>query len=154
MKVLWIDPGKSTGWATINIDEDHNISAGLFGVTKDMTLVEIVDEIRTADVVGYETFLLRPDLAQRGRFNWNDFPPVKVIGSFETLCKLHGKTPVKQNAAQRIPGYAFVGMDYKAGAKGKHWQDALAHAVFYAVRHLGAIPVTAKKDESAVDPVT
>lgn len=145
MKILSIDPGKSTGWAVIEV-ENSVIKLGMFGVTKDMTLVDIQDHIKDADIVVFEGFWIRPDKAMAGKFNWQDMPAEKVIGSLMTLCKLHQKTQViKQQPSVRVPGYAFANLVYKKGAKGKHWQDALAHGVYYAVTKLQAYPVHATK---------
>lgn len=141
MRILGIDPGGSTGWATIFIKEDRSIEPGTFGVTRDKTLIEIKDEIAAADLVVYEGFWLRPDKAQKGDFNWQSMPAEQAIGALLTLCKLNQIPVVKQQPAQRVPGYSFAGLTYRKGAKGKHSQDALAHAVFYAVKHLQASPV-------------
>jgi hypothetical protein len=141
VKLLGIDPGKSTGWARISIDDNKRIHLGEFGVTKDVTLVEIKDHIEDCDIIIYENFLVRPKVAEAGRFNWQDMVAPRVIGALTTLCALYQKDIQKQEPVQRIPGYGFSGMVYKPGAKGKHWQDALAHAVFYAVSKLGASPV-------------
>lgn len=142
MRILGIDPGKSTGYGSISVVE-RKISLGEFGVTKDMTLVEIAPHIEAADIVVYEGFWIRPDLAQKGNFNWQSLPAEQVIGALLTLCKLYRKEAVKQQPSQRVPGYSFAGMTYKKGKKGTHWQDAMAHAVFYAVQKLHASPVGA-----------
>jgi len=148
IKILGIDPGETTGWATIFMGEDKRLELGESGQTKDMQLIEIVDQIRSADVIVYEGWYTNPDKARAGKFNWRGFPAENVIGSLLTLAKLHQKdTPVKQQASQRVAGFAWAGMIYKKGAKGRHWQDALAHAVHYAVKSRGAIPLTVRKPE-------
>lgn len=141
IEVLGVDPGKTTGWATIYVESTGTIRLGEFGVTMDMTLVDIKDRIQSADIIVVEGFWARPDKAMKGQFNWQNFPAEEVIGSLLTLCKLFEKKSVKQQPSQRVPGYGFAGLEYKKGKKGTHWQDALAHAVFYAVRHLKANPV-------------
>lgn len=155
LKILAIDPGKTTGWANISVDAAKHISLGEFGNSKDMTLVEISSHIQAADVIVYESFYVRPDMAMSGKFNWQEMPALKVIGSLMTLCKLYQKSTVKQQPSQRVPGYAFAGLNYKQKAKGKHWQDALAHACFYAVKNLHAFPVpvsvNASGNESTAD---
>ena len=145
MRVLGIDPGKTTGYASITIDENHNISLGEFGQCKDMTLLDIEEEFQKADVIVYEGYWIRPDMAMRGDFNWQGAPALETIGAVMSLAKRFQKTTVKQQPAQRVPGYAFAGMTYVKGKKGLHWQDALAHACFYAVSKLRAIPVPQKK---------
>lgn len=141
MRILGIDPGTSTGWANIDVN-DKKITLGKFGISKGDSLTDIYEHVQAADIIVYEGFWLRPDKAMKGDFNWQDNPAEKAIGSLLTLCKLSGKTKiVKQQPSQRVPGFAFAGLKYVPKAKGKHWQDALAHAVFYAVSVLHANPV-------------
>ena len=141
MKLIGIDPGKTTGWATITV-EDKKIALGLFGVTKDQTLLEIAEHLKGADVVVYEGYWIRPDKANSGAFDWQQVPAEQTIGALFTLCKLYGKNLiVKQQPSQRVPGYGFAGLKYDKKKKGTHWQDALAHVVFYAVKQLQAHPV-------------
>jgi hypothetical protein len=141
LKLLGIDPGKTTGWATIEVI-DNQIKLGLFGNTSDQTLVKLKEQIEWADVIVYEGFWLRPDKARLGHFDWQQNVAEQAIGSLLTLCKLYQKSKVvKQQPSQKLPGYGFSGQTYKKGAKGKHWQDALAHACFYAVSQLKAQPV-------------
>jgi hypothetical protein len=148
VRILAIDPGKTTGWATITV-EDNKIYLGVFGNSTDMELIELKDLIESSDVIVYEGFWVRPDMAKAGHFNWDEMPALKVIGSLMTLCKLYQKTQVvKQQPSQRVPGYAFAGMAYQKGKKGKHWQDALAHACFYAVQRLHASPVKSAANTS------
>jgi len=140
-KILALDPGKTTGWAQIQVN-DGIIQLGEFGTTKDTTLVEIAERIQLADVVVYEGFWLRPDKARVGHFDWYENTAEQVIGSLQTLCKLYQKERlIKQQPSQKVPGYSFAGMIYKKGKSGTHWQDALAHACFYAVNRLKAQPV-------------
>lgn len=143
MKILGVDPGGTTGYATLTV-ENKVMTGAIPGTTKDQTLVDIIDLIREADVVVCEEFRIRPAKAMKGSFNWQKMPAIRVIGALETLCKLHQKQLEMQNAADRVPGYGFVGMVYKNGAQGRHWQDALAHAAYYAVKKLHSAPLTGK----------
>lgn len=141
MKILAIDPGKTTGWASIEVDEGK-ITLGIFGVTRDTTLVEIIDEIKATDIVIYEAWLTRPKHLERGAFDWDPMITPQVIGSLLAHCKTLEKEVVeKQQPSVKPVGYALAGMKYVKGKQGTHWQDALAHAVFYAVKKLGALPV-------------
>jgi hypothetical protein len=141
MRVLSIDPGKTTGWAEISVD-DTKISLGFFGNTKDTTLFELKQNVEDADIIVYEAWLTRPKHLQRGAFDWDPMITPQVIGSLLTLCKTLGKKePVKQQPSIKPVGYALAGMKYVPGKKGTHWQDALAHGIFYAVKQLGALPV-------------
>ena len=141
IKILALDPGKTTGWAEITI-KDGKIQLGIWGVTKDTTLVELIPNIKEADIIVYEAWLTRPKHLQRGAFDWDPMITPQVIGSLLTLCRaLEKKEPVKQQPSIKPVGYGFAGMKYVAGKQGTHWQDAIAHAVFYAVKKLGSPPV-------------
>jgi hypothetical protein len=140
MKIVGIDPGKTTGWAVITV-ENKKITLGKFGTTKDLSLLEIKPILADADVVAYEGFWIRPGKAEQGHFNWSQMQTPQVIGSIRTLCGELGIQTKEQQPSQKVPGYAFAGMKYVKGKQGTHWQDALAHAVFYAVRQLQAHPV-------------
>lgn len=141
MKILAIDPGKTTGWANIEV-KNNKIELGVFGNTKDTTLIELLPNLTEVDIVIYEAWLTRPKHLQRGAFDWDPMVAPQVIGSLLTLCKtLEKQEIVKQQPSIKPVGYALAGMKYVQGKKGTHWQDALAHAVYYAVKTLGALPV-------------
>lgn len=136
--ILGIDPGKTTGWGVIYV-EDRKVTLGPFGETKDMTLIEIKEHIQNADVVAYEGFWVRPDKAKHGAFDWNQMSAPQAVGSLLTLCKLFEiKTVKEQQPSQRIPGYGFLGLP----SRHRHYEDALAHAMFYAVTKLKALPLS------------
>jgi len=142
MKVLGIDPGGTTGYSLIEI-QDHKITPLKWGTTKDKLMLDLVPLIVAADHIVYENFLLRPDKARSGAFDWQSNVTEQVIGSLKTLAALHGKESVSTlEPSQKPMGYGFANMKYVPGKKGTHWQDAHAHAVFYAVKKLGAHPVT------------
>ena len=142
VKILGIDPGGSTGWAELNV-VNRRMIPGRFGTTKDKTLKEIRENIASADVIVYEGFWIRPDKAMGGKFNWQEPPALIVIGALLALCAELGKNKVvKQQPAQRVPGYGFARLTYKKGAKNVHHLDALAHAAYYAVKAQQALPVS------------
>jgi len=141
VRILGIDPGKTTGWAELSL-QGRSLHLGMFGSTKDKTLVEIMPLLKEADVIIYEGWWTRPSKAQKGAFDWKPMEAPEVIGSLLTLCKiLEKKQVIKQQPSSKVPGYSFAGMKYVKGKQGTHWQDALAHATFYAVTKLKALPV-------------
>jgi hypothetical protein len=141
MKILGIDPGGTTGYSLIQV-KDKEISPIAFGETKDKLLLELVPFLQEADIIVYENFLLRPGMARSGAFDWKSNTTEQVIGSLKTLAALHGKEIAKpQEPAQKPIGYGFANLKYIPGRKGTHWQDAHAHAVYYAVTKLKANPV-------------
>ena len=140
VKLVGIDPGGTTGWAIIYV-EDKKISLGLFGTTKDPQLLDIKEHLADADIVIYEGFWIRPRMAHAGSFDWSQMSTPQVIGSLLVLCRELGIQTIKQQPSQKVPGYGLAKMKYVKGKQGQHWQDALAHAVFYAVKALQAHPV-------------
>lgn len=141
MKILGIDPGGTTGYSLIEV-RDKEIVPLAFGECKDKLLLKLVPHLQAADVIVYENFLLRPGMARSGAFDWKSNITEQVIGSLKTLAALHGKEVAKpQEPAQKPVGYGFANLKYVPGKKGTHWQDAHAHAVFYAVKKVGANPV-------------
>ncbi len=140
-KILCFDPGKSTGWACLTV-EDRQITLGEFGVSKDMTLSDVAHHFKEADIVVYEGFWIDPKLAEKGFLNYDEMPAPQVIGTIQTLAKQNGIEHVaKQSASLKPPAYGFAGMKYQKGRKNMHSQDAIAHGVYYAVKNLRAHPV-------------
>lgn len=142
--ILGLDPGKTTGWGLIRV-RGRNLELLKSGETKDVELVDIADIITQADIVVYEDWKTRPKKMQANAFQWDPMIAARVIGSLRTIYRLAGKQLPKlivQQPVQKVPGYGFAGMKYQKGKKGVHQQDAVAHAVFYAVDKLGALPVS------------
>lgn len=142
MIILGIDPGKTTGLALIEFDPETRKLVPL-GIqeSKDMEGIEWKDWVERADVVVVENFLVRPKKARQGAFDWDPMYAPRVVGSVKTLAKLYGKQLVSQEPAIKPVGYGFANQTYLPGKKGQHCQDAIAHAVFYAVKRLNALPV-------------
>jgi hypothetical protein len=148
IKILGLDPGKSTGWGMITV-ENRKIQLGLFGVTKDMTLREIDQHFREADVVVYEGFWINPKMAAKGDFNWDQMPAPQVIGVILRVCaEMEISRVEKQSSSVKPAAYGFAGMKYRKGMNGMHAQDAIAHACYYAVKKLLARPVGAERAAS------
>ena len=140
-KVLGLDPGKTTGVALILIENQVIKPPLYFGECKDTTLLEIGELFLAADVVVIEDFKTRPKKARQGAFDWDDMVAPQVIGAAKVLAAQY-KTPwVLQQPALKPVAYGLANQKYIAGKKGQHRQDALAHAVYYSVKVLGAFPV-------------
>jgi hypothetical protein len=129
----------------IHLDDDtKKINLHAFGVTKDMTMMEIKPQFERADVIVYEGWWTRPNKAQTGAFDWDPMNAPVAIGAIQTMCAILEKTAKPpQQPASKVPGYSYMGMKYHKGKKGMHAHDALAHACFFAVTKLGANPVGA-----------
>lgn len=140
MKILGVDPGKSTGLALIQVNEKKMELLALRTSTDSLCL-DWLDLLKAADLLAVESFELRPQKARSGSFDWSDMLTPQVIGSVKTLAKMHEKEVVMQSPSVKPMGYAWSGQKYVPKKAGVHQQDALAHASYYAVKHLKAVPV-------------
>lgn len=141
MKILGFDPGKTTGWAMMEVENKKILPLNL-GQDKDMSMRQQIENIKSADLVVIEDFLVDPKFARKGAFDYNDMPASQVIGSLKTLCEMSDKKFVLQGASVKPMGYGWMGMRYVKGKKNMHHWDAVAHVVYYAVKKLGALPVS------------
>lgn len=145
MRVLGIDPGKTTGYALIHV-KDKTINPPTkpedFGWDKGGT-VDNVERIieEGVDLVVMEDFKVRPDMAKKGHLNFDSMPAPQVIGVVRYLCSKYGVNLVLQPAAIKPVGYGFANMKYVKGKANMHWQDAYCHAVYYVVKNQLARPV-------------
>lgn len=140
MIILGIDPGQTTGWGLLRVEEKKITPINL-GETKDTTLQEIADYFETADIVVCEDWKTRPKEARKGAFDYDKMIAPQVIGAVRLQSKLHDCRLVMQQASVKPPAYGFSGWEYVKGKKGMHKQDAFAHGVYFAVKHLGALPL-------------
>lgn len=142
MIILGLDPGKNTGYAVIDLQERKIKPTGEIGVEKNGQVDEIIlPLIQKADLVVMEDFLVRPDKARKGNFDYSNMIAPQVIGKIELACKLTSTEFVKQPSSVKPPAYGYSNQKYVSGKKGMHWQDAFAHAVYYAVKKLNALPL-------------
>ena len=141
MKILGIDPGKTTGWAIVEWNDDKSYK-DIFkmGESRDVNLLDLTEMFQEADQVVFENFLVRPGKARDGSFDWDPMITPQVIGSVKLLCRLHDRPIAEQSPSVKPPGYGFAGIPYKKAKKGVHIQDAIAHAFFFAVKNAGLRP--------------
>lgn len=137
--ILAIDPGGTTGWAYVKL-QDRKCVLLQFGKTKDPMLKELHPYLDESDYFVVEDFQVRPNKAREGAFDWDRMETPKVIGAAEMLADLKGVPLVLQPPSIKPVGYGFAGMKYRKGARGKHTEDAIAHAAYFAVRQLKALP--------------
>lgn len=140
-KLLGIDPGRHIGWASVSVSDTKKLLVHEFGVSMDLTLDELSDHIKDSDLVVVESFLVRPREARKGAFDYDPMETPQVIGALKLLCRLLDTPIVEQNPSVKPVGYGFAGQKYVKGKKGQHAMDALAHAAYYAVKHLHSKPL-------------
>ena len=141
IKILGIDPGKSTGYSLIEVVGRIIKPTGKTGILENESVTELQPLIREATYIICEDFLVRPEIARKGRFDYNNMVAPRVIGKIEMLCELEGKLVVKQPASLKPVAYGFANLPYKKGKANQHWKDAHAHACYFAVARLDALPV-------------
>lgn len=138
--ILGVDPGKHTGLGMIQVVDKKIIPVTILE-SLDVTCMEYLNLLEQADVIVVENFLVRPTNAKSGSFDWSDMVAPRVIGAITAQAAMLGKKIHLQEPSIKPVGYGFSHQKYVKGKKGMHIQDALAHAVFYAVKNLKAIPV-------------
>lgn len=139
--LLGIDPGKTTGVALVEAIEKSKLRLLEVLESRSDTLLDLVHLIEKCDLVICEAWLTRPGDARKGAFDYNVMEGPERIGSVRTLTALHQKKFVLQPASIKPIGYAWANQRYIPGKKGLHQQDAIAHAVYYAVKLLHAVPL-------------
>lgn len=143
VKILGVDPGNTTGLAMIEVVEKKIVPI-VFEESKDTTTLSYSELIGQADVLVIEDWKTRPKKAKQGAFDWDPMITARIIGALEVQAGMLKIPVVLQQASNKPVGYGLSNQVYKPGKRGTHKQDALAHAVFYAVRVLYANPVTGK----------
>ena len=138
--VLGVDPGKTTGLGLIKV-EGKKITLQTIRESKDVTCSDYLDLLQEADIVVIENFRVRPLKARQGSFDYDDMVAPRVIGALIAQASNLKKKHVLQEPAIKPVGYGWSNQRYVKGKKGQHIPDAVAHAVYYAVRTLKANPV-------------
>jgi hypothetical protein len=139
MRLLAFDPGTTTGLALATVI-DKKITIDALDSIRSITARKVQEFVRECDIVICENFLVRPNRARTGAFDWNSMEPVRVIGLIQAVAELEDRKFVLQEPAIKPMGYGWAGLKYVAGKKGMHSHDAVAHLTYYAVKVLHASP--------------
>lgn len=144
MKILGLDPGGTTGWGMIEISSDPRPKINLINIGQVKNEEDLEPQIIEADLAVIEYFRIRPD--KKDDFVYKDLHASEAIGILKMLCRKHSTRVEMQGSQIKPMGYGYSGMKYVKGKKGLHQQDGLCHAVYYAVKHLHAIPLAPKRN--------
>jgi hypothetical protein len=124
---LAIDPGGTTGWATLN--ELGDVTA--MGQVKQKDFVEfftdkLTSELKHVIVEDYRNY------AWKQQKKWSRNDTSKLIGQIEMLCSMRGVPITLQPATCKNSGYLWAGL-HKAPANHSisHQYDAVAHGVYW-----------------------
>jgi len=139
--ITGFDPGATTGYAIISV-LNKKITPLDIGQSTDPTLQDLIPHIERSSIIILEGFWVNPQKARKGHFDYDNMVAPRVIGALQYKAQELGKQVVIQPAAIKPVGFGFSGRDYVKGKKNQHQWDALAHAVYYAVKVLHASPVS------------
>lgn len=130
--VLWLDPGKTTGWATFTAG--HSFDSGesdFLQVGRDLESYAKYHHSRLA--VGYEKFIVTPGAGRK-----NPEYSFEVIGMVKWICYVHGATLLTPAAsADRTPGMEgdkLRKLGWHKPTEGGHADDAAAHLLAWLLR--------------------
>jgi len=145
--ILSIDPGEHNGYALMETGSKKQVVIHKFGTMDRLSFYKWLNEIvpkvgakhqYPIDLLLIEDWRTRPNEARKGAFDFDRMVAAQVIGAVEFLSVSQGIPLVVQQAAIKPIGYGFLGKPYKAGARGMHQWDAVAHGYYYFVtRKLG-----------------
>ncbi len=144
MNFIAIDPGNTTGWARFRETDFNSVhkhwTIDEFGrVDKDDVWEWIEDT--GPDLYVVENYRIRPAAIQ-GNYShqWSSGETLRIIGAIDSRARRIGSPVVLQEPAIKPVGYGLAGIKYKAGKKGTHEFDAIAHGVYYLVKTLKVNP--------------
>lgn len=142
VSLFGIDPGETTGWAVVKFrTETRELKVVDFGESRDPTTFDLTDHIRNCDLMIVENFLVDPTKSRTGAFDHSDMLTIQVIGALRLQARLHEKRVVLQSRSVKPVGYGYLRRTYVKGKRGMHTWDAMAHAVFWAVKNVDAKPL-------------
>lgn len=130
--VIWLDPGKTTGWASYGFGQTFMSGQADFAKTGDM--IEAYAELyRDGLAVGCENYIETTTGSQRGRAEYS----LKTIGMVEWLCLRHGAVllptmPSSSRNLGRTGGKLHKLGWHKPGQD--HANDAAAHLLTWLLK--------------------
>lgn len=130
MKIIAVDPGKTTGVATFNGEGKLQTIAELKYPDEFAKWLHI--ERRNIVWVVEDFKLLPPSYFKSNKAMWwNSMFAPKVIGAIESLAIATGNQFILQQPNIKPIGYKLMGAEYKKGKKNVHVQDAICHGFYY-----------------------
>src|SRR5690606_24426510 len=123
----------------IELGDEQRPKISLLGIGELTDIWELESLVESSDIIVIEFFKIRPD--KKDDFVYKDLHAPEAIGKVKMLCEKYKKQIEMQGADRKPMGFAWAGMRYVKGKKGTHQQDGLAHAVYFAVKNLHAVPL-------------
>lgn len=131
MRIVALDPGKTTGICSLVVQEDcfDSLDATHYPIEKSVAV--FLDHYKP-DVVIYEAFRLYPWKSQQ--LSFQEMPAVEVIGVIKTWCNAHGIVPIEQPASSRMmmsKEWLQKSGLWKVTIGLPHARDAARHLLYY-----------------------
>lgn len=168
-KVLCVDPGEDTGWATFDAETGDFIDAGtaklwefadaLFSaVFSPREEIEFVEDELALSLIGVsqivcEDFRIYPWEAKKGSLNWDPVRTARLIGALTIIAK-RGAIPFKLQGAkikERAEAAGAAVLFMAPLHENRHANDAIRHGVYFFAVERGSVPVEHHEDEEPQD---
>jgi hypothetical protein len=136
MRILAVDPGKTTGWAFVDTVRKHSFAADQAGMMEFLDMAEHVLSKGKVDVVVVEDFVITMKTLKKTQ---GELWSLEQLGILRWLCYVHGVEFARPQTAS--DGKSF-GTDHKlraagwfASTTGGHRNDACRHLLKYLADH-------------------
>jgi len=132
MKLISFDPGETTGWAIFEDctpKEFGNLQhvEELYPFLRDRLTSRYDYQL---DICIVEDYKVRPVNKAGYSHLWSSVGPARIIGAIQYICWDNNINFVLQQPSDKTIGARLMGLPAKP-TQGKHYQDALCHAVTY-----------------------
>lgn len=138
MKLLSVDPGKHTGWATWDFGSGSPslVKMGVTDTELDFYDALIENSWEDFDYLVYEDYLIRPaKLTRQWSHEWSSAPALHVIGALELFAR-QNKIALKSQPASILPvGCGYIGYNYRKGVHVPNNVSAIAHGAYWLVKN-------------------
>ena len=138
MLIFGFDPGKSTGYCQVKIEGKKFIPIDVRVLQPDGVLNWCYEELLNEDpydcdvVIVCEDYIINPKVYHYSHQGDSGLA-LRLIGMLQLTAHTLGWQFRLQMPTCKPAGYGFLGSRYERDKKGRHIQDATAHAMYYCM---------------------
>jgi len=148
--ILSLDPGKTLGYVLAQQVEDGAEILRIGTISGYEEGLRFVRALPRIDVIVVEDYVVRPvRMSGRNPNNWSREETLKQLARIEEIAATKESKIVHQQPSCKPAGYGWAGLKYVPGKAGTHWQDALAHLMYYMVTKLKLAPGSIRRSPEA-----
>ena len=135
MKLLALDPGKTTGFATFDSFQNEKPYLERMGTLDENEIWNFLNT-RQFDIYVVENYRIRTQKSARGfDHQWQSPFALEIIGAVKLrTIQLEAKFKLQEPSIKPV-GYGYAKLPYKTGKANVHHLDAVAHGMFYLVKN-------------------